>query len=343
MRKLRILYAGSPLASAMVLNKLISLSDAHGYEIAAVLTNPPSARGRHKELIPTEVSQTATDNQIPVLPFDHLTSEARAAVAPLGCDILVCFDFGRIFGPKFLELFPLGGINLHPSALPKYRGCTPVPAAILNGDSELGISVQKLALKTDEGDILAFASTPLNGTETTESLMDGDGNQSVVTEKGAALLDEVLSSIVTAAGSAGSSGSAPEVPFSLPEGTVQSGEASYTPFITKEDGIIDWTRPASEIDRQIRAYTPWPQCSTTFDGQKLTILKAHPASSAPAVCTTDAQPGTVLPYQKAVGVQIACGQGTVLVATELQLQGKKAMDYKSFMNGARNFDGSHLA
>ena len=334
MRKLRILYAGSPLASALVLKKLISLSESHGYEVAAVLTNPPSARGRHKDLIPTEVAVAATEAQIPVLAFDHLTSESREAVAPLGCDILVCFDFGRIFGPKFLGLFPLGGINLHPSALPKYRGCTPVPAAILNGDAELGISVQKLALQTDEGDILAFASAPLTGSETTQSLMDGDGTSSVVTEKGAALLDQVLSSIVS---------SASQDSFALPEGKVQSGPASYTPFIKKEDGIIDWTRSASEIDRQIRAYTPWPLCSTTFDGQRLTILKARVAVSAPEVTRTDAEPGTVLPYQKAVGVQIACGGGSVLVATELQLQGKKAMDYKSFMNGARNFDGSHLA
>ena len=139
MRNLKILYAGSPLASSLVLKKLIDLGKDHGYEIAGVLTNPPATRGRHSDLIPTEVAQLAGEKGIPVFEFDHLMSEAREAIAPLKADILLSFDYGRIFGPKFLALFPLGGINLHPSALPKYRGCTPVPAAILNGDAKLGV------------------------------------------------------------------------------------------------------------------------------------------------------------------------------------------------------------
>ncbi len=338
MRKLRILYAGSPLASSLVLKELLSQSSQAGWEIAAVLTNPPSPRGRHKELIPTEVEVTAREAGLPVFAFDHLTGEAREAIAPVQADILLCFDFGRIFGPKFLGLFPLGGINLHPSALPKYRGCTPVPAAILNGDKKLGISVQKLALKTDEGDILAFSEVPLDGSETTLSLMDGDGKSSLVTDEGSKLLVQVLNQI------AETSSSNEEKPFTLPEGKPQEGESSYTPFIKKEDGIIDWNLPAEEICRRIRAYTPWPLCSTTFDGQKLTILKARVAKTSDgADVKTSETAGLVLPYEKGVGVQIACGGGSVLVATELQLQGKKAMDYKSFMNGARNFDGSHLA
>ena len=408
MRNLRILYAGSPLASSMVLKRLLAGAADGGWEVCAVLTNPPSARGRHKELVPTEVARTAEAAGIPVLAFDHLRTESRQAVAPLGADLLVCFDYGRIFGEKFLALFPLGGINLHPSALPRYRGCTPVPAALLAGDAELGISVQKLALETDSGDILARAALPLTGAETTLSLMDGDGTQSPVTDAGAQLLAAVLRKIVqTAADGADSAESAPHAsadndvanggagavapcaenvagaivgtatatdvasavsapagdcntdgagvaspapvsaasraassarcPFSLPAGTPQTGAASYTPFIAKEDGRIDWTQPAASIDRKIRAYTPWPLCFTSANGVQLLILTARPAPDR-----TDAPAGTVLPYRKAVGVEIACGGGTVLVTTELQWQAKKAMDYKSFMNGARNFVGSVL-
>lgn len=349
MRNLKILYAGSPLPSGMVLKNLIELGSGHGYEIAAVLTNPPSARGRHKDLIPTEVAQVAQEHGIPVMAFDHLLAEAREAALPLGADLLVSFDYGRIFGPKFLALFPLGGINLHPSALPKYRGCTPIPAAILNGDKTIGVSVQKLALKMDEGDILAQATVSLDGSETTGWLMDGDGTHSTVIDEGTKLLDGVLTAIVATGGADSTADthadadtdahSAGNNPFSLPPATPQTGESSYTPFLTKESGIIDWKKSAAEIDRQIRAYTPWPLCTTRCNGTDLLIIKAHPATDGAHV-TEPA--GTVLPYRKAVGIEIACGDGSVLVATELQWQTKKAMDYKSFMNGARNFIGSVL-
>ncbi len=325
---MKILYAGSPLASSLVLKKLITEAKKGSFEIAGVLTNPPSSRGRHKELIPTEVAVAAGEEGIPVFEFDHLMAEAREAVSPLGCDLLVSFDYGRIFGPKFLDLFPMGGVNLHPSALPAYRGCTPVPAAILHGDKRLGITVQELALKTDEGDILGQCFVDLDGTETTLSLMDGDGTSSVVTDNGAALLVQVLkeAAAVCEAGK-------------CLEGKPQEGKSSYTPFIKKEDGLIDWNLTAEEIDRRLRAYTPWPGCYSGFGGLKLNILKAKPLSDGNA---SGAEPGKVLPFRKTVGIEIACGQGTVLAVSELQLQGKKALDYKSFMNGTRDFIGSVL-
>lgn len=319
MEKLRILYAGSPLASAMVLENLIQDSDKIGIEIAGVLTNPPSSRGRHSELVPTEVARCAEKHGIPIFAFDHLKEEARNAVSVLKAGLLVSFDFGRIFGPKFLGLFPLGGINLHPSSLPKYRGCTPVPAAILNGDKEIGVCVQTLALKTDEGDILASTKITLDGTETTGSLMDGDGKTSKITEAGTKLLEETFEKIIKTG---------------KVEGVSQdkNQESSYTEFIKKEDGIIDWNETAEKIDRKIRAYFPWPLCSTTSNGIKLSIIKAKISDKI-----TSEKPGTILPYQKSIGIEIACGNGSVLCVTELQWQGKKAMDYKSFMNGARNF------
>lgn len=325
MEKLRILYAGSPQSSAMVLEKLIQDSGKIGVEIAGVLTNPPSSRGRHSELVPTEVARCAENHGIPILAFDHLKEEARNAVAPLKADLLVSFDFGRIFGPKFLSLFPLGGINLHPSNLPKYRGCTPVPAAILNGDKEIGVCVQTLALKTDEGDILASTKIALDGTETTGSLMDGDGGSasgsksSKITEAGTKLLEETFEKIIK-------TGKVEGVPQD------KNQETSYTEFIKKEDGIIDWNETAERIDRKIRAYFPWPLCSTTSNGVKLSIIKAKVSDKI-----TSEKSGTILPYQKSAGIEIACGNGSVLCVTELQWQGKKAMDYKSFMNGARNF------
>ena len=323
---LKVLYAGSPLASAMVLQGLIDNSQKSSlFKICAVLTNPPSMRGRHHDLVPTDVASCAAKNQIPVLEFDHLNSQARQACQPYGFDLLVSFDYGRIFGPKFLSMFKFGGINLHPSALPKYRGCTPVPAAILNGDKELGVCVQTLALKTDEGDILAQDKIQLDGSETTLSLMDGDKNSSPVTKTGTELLLKVIESIASEG--------------RIPEGAKQEGQSSYTPFIRKEDGIIDWNETADVISRKIRAYTPWPLASTVSGDKKLLILKGEPSDESG---TTDAQPGTVLAFDKAKGIRIACGSGTSLFVKQLQWQGKNPLDHKSFMNGARDFIGSRL-
>lgn len=351
MRKLRILYAGNPVASAMLLEKLIQNAlncdsanrefancdsgDANcefaNYEFAGVLTNPPSARGRHKELLPTEVAQCAASHGIPVFSFEHLDSAAREAILPLQADLLLCFDYGRIFGPKFLAMFPLGGINLHPSLLPKYRGCTPVPAALLNGDEFLGVSVQKLALKTDEGDILGCTKIPLNGTETTQSLMDGDGTTSPVIEAGFGLLSKILADIC--ASDCDCKGN-----FVLPAASAQCGESSYTPFIKKEDGRIDWSKPAVEICRKIRAYTPWPGCFTSSAGIQLKILKAF-AQQESAFAAGEA--GKVLGSDKKNGIYIQTGNG-VLVVSELQWEKKKAMDFKSFLNGSRDFIGTVL-
>lgn len=332
MKRLRILYAGSPLASAIVLRRLIAASEAAEsiFSIVGVLTNPPSTRGRHSVLVPTEVARVAEQHEIRTFCFEHLKSEAREAVSSVGADILVSFDYGRIFGPRFLSLFRLGGINLHPGRLPEYRGCTPVPAAILNGDGSLFVTVQKLALKTDEGDILAQTELPLDGTETTGFLLDGDGKASRVTDAGAELLDKVLVRAARALNG--------EDDF---EGIPQSGECFYTPLIQKDSGAIDWSCDAGQICRKIRAYTPWPLCFTGCNGAKLLILKAS-VSDRKLDSSESVAPGTVLSYRKSAGIEIACGNGSVLAVTELQWQAKKAMDYKSFMNGARNFIGSVL-
>src|SRR5574344_2055104 len=144
---LRVLYAGSPSASALTLQNLIENGASYGFMIVGVLTNPPSAQGRHKILIKTPVAQVAESNNIPVLEPEHLDSVVRDEISLLNPDIFVCFAYGHLFGPKFMDLFRFGGINLHPSALPKYRGCTPVNASILNRDETTAFSIQKVSAK----------------------------------------------------------------------------------------------------------------------------------------------------------------------------------------------------
>ena len=314
---IKIVFAGSPDAARITLEGLFEAQSACCFEIAGVLSNPPSAKGRHKELIPTPVAAFAAEKGIPVFTPEHLDGAAREAISPLGADLLVSFAYGHIFGPKFLALFPMGGINLHPSLLPKYRGCTPVPAAILNRDTETAVTVQSLSLKMDEGNILAQTHVDLYGTETKESLLNYSA------EEGASLICDLIKE--TAAGG------------KLPAGTPQNGEPSYTGIITKDDARINWSQAAQVIEAKIRAYYPEPGCWCMENGAPLKILEAKKLDGQ----TSNEPVGKVLDFSKADGILVQTGEG-LLAVRKLQRQGKNAMDYKSFMNGARNFLGTVL-
>jgi methionyl-tRNA formyltransferase len=316
---LRILYAGSPEPSAVTLRmllkdkKLVS-ADCH---VVAVLTNPASAQGRHKTLVPTPVSTAACEAGIPVFTPEHLDTAFRTQIVPLQVDLLVCFAYGHIFGPKFLAMFRKGAVNLHPSLLPKYRGATPVPAAILNRDRETGISIQKIGLEMDAGDLLVQKKILLDGTETSGTLLERCARE------GSVLLSDILCRTAEKG--------------ILPDAVSQAGEPSYTKMITKEDGRIKWNRSAPEIDALVRAYTPEPGCWTLYGNLVLRILSAHIVSDM----DFDAVPGTVADYDTGEGILVKTGNG-ILAVNRLQLQAKKAMKCNDFMNGCRNFIGTVL-
>lgn len=345
---LRILYAGSPAPAATTLRLLLDGSQAQdagasgealqgqkggencsqaqkggrSYQIAGVLTNPPSAKGRHKELVPTDVGALAAERGIPVFCPQKLDAAAREQIAAQGFDALICFAYGKIFGPKFLSLFKAGGVNVHPSLLPKYRGATPVPAAILNCDGQTGVTVQTLALGMDEGEILAQEKIALDGTETTDSLLD----------KSAQIAANLLEGLLEKTAGAGS----------FPKGKAQEGEPSYTKTISKDDALINWNDSAVKIAAAIRAYTSEPGAWTRIgaeSGETLKILKAAPLGFENDFASLPA--GTVAAFDKKRGILVKCGDG-LLCVTELQRQQKKAMGYKDFMNGARDFVGTRL-
>ncbi|MDR2134309.1 MAG: methionyl-tRNA formyltransferase [Treponema sp.] len=340
---MRILFAGSPGIAVPSLEALFALAGDAGFELAGVLTNPDSPRGRSGKPEPTEVGAAAErfserlaaagKPPFPALKPARLDAAAREAVSALKPDLLVSFAYGRIFGPKFLALFPLGGINIHPSLLPRYRGATPIPAAILNRESLTGLSIQRLAAEMDSGDILAQENIPLNGRETAGSL----GN--IAAQKAAELLPRVLGALA-----AGTAEARPQ----------NHGEATYCSLLSKEDGLIDWSRSAAEIEARVRAFDPWPQTWTTRGGRQLFILRAglpdSPPAGASAADSGEAgfaapsgvlAPGTVLGVDKRQGILIQTGRG-VLAARELQYEAKKALDWKAFLNGARDFIGSRL-
>ncbi len=335
---LRVMYGGSPEASAKSLELILKDSimsfsiPSEAYKIVGVVSNPPSAKGRHKDLIPTDVAHyaeiwnEARNDDIKIFTPEHLDSQAREEIIKVKPDVFICFAYGHILGPKFLSLFKYGAVNLHPSLLPLYRGATPVNAAILNQDEETGFSLQRMSLGIDEGDIFCQERMGLTGTETADLLL-----------KKTALYGAIsITNLLRQTAKTGS----------LPPATPQTGEPTFCTTIKKEDGHINWKDSALKIDAMIRAYTPWPGCFTMFNGQQLRILKGAAASKIASQDTsipknTNAVPGTVLAYSKQRGILIQTGDG-VLIATELQMQAKKVMDYKSFMNGARNFIGSVL-
>ena len=162
---MRILFTGVPEIALPTLALL-----AKRQEICAVLTTPDRRSGRGQRIRSSPVKQLAVSLSIPVLQPERLDAEARQQIAAYAPDLLVCVAYGRLFGPKFLALFPQGAINLHPSLLPRYRGPSPIGAAILGGDRETGVTVQWISREMDAGDVLAQEVIPLHGDETTPSL-----------------------------------------------------------------------------------------------------------------------------------------------------------------------------
>jgi methionyl-tRNA formyltransferase len=311
---LRILFAGSP---DIAVPSLEAVYKQDGIELAGVLTNADSPKGRHGSLLPTDVAEAAQKmTGISVLKPEKLDASAREQVAALKPDLLVSFAYGHIFGPKFLALFPLGGINVHPSLLPKYRGPSPIQAAILNRDTETGISVQTLALEMDQGDILAAEKIELSGRETAGSLTE------LAAQKAALLLVSVLKQI--------KDGTAVK--------TAQNREeAVYCKLISRDDGLIDWSLSAAQIEAKIRAFDPWPLCRTIHKGRELYILKADIFKGQ----IQEKNFGQVLGIDKENGILIQTGDG-ILSVTQLQYQAKKALAWRDFLNGARDFLGSQL-
>ena len=332
---MRVLFAGSPAIAIPSLEAVSELElEGRDVVLAGILTNPDRAR-RHGREEPSDLSSAASrldlirkDAGLPPIPqlkSEKLGPSARKEAAALKADLLVSFAYGRIFGPRFLSLFPLGGINIHPSLLPKYRGASPIPALVLAGEKETGICIQRLAQQMDAGDILAEDRFELCGRETTSSLSE------TVSLRAARLLGELLPDFEARAASV----------------RQQEGEATYCGEIKKEAGLIDWNKSAEYIDAQIRAYTPWPLAFTRKGNDTLFILEAgllcetYGTTVSGEAAPGDTAPGTVLGVDKSKGILIQTGRG-ILAATKLQWQAKKALDWKAFCNGARDFTGSRL-
>ncbi len=309
---MKILFAGTPAIAVPVLKVL---SDNH--QVFGVLTNPDRPAGRKNILTPSPVKVCALEHAIPVFQPEKLDDRFISFLKEEGFDTLITFAFGKIFKKDFLDIFTNGTFNIHPSLLPRWRGPAPINAAILTGDTVSGITIQKMALKMDTGDIALQLPFPLKGNETAPELTE------FVALKSAELIPGFIMALET---------------DSLNYTQQNEAKATYCPMLKKEDGIIDWHENAVSIERKIRAYQPWPGCFTTMAGKTIAITQASLYTGEEF---NTGECGTVLGVDRRQGIIVAAGQGCLAIQY-LKPQAKNEMDFKSFLNGARNVIGTVL-
>ena len=308
---MRILYAGTEEIAVPTLEAL-----AAAKLVVAVLTTPDEPGKRGKTLLPSPVKQAAVRLGLPVLQCDHLGSEARKLVSAYAPDTLMSFCYGRIFGPKFLALFSRR-FNIHPSLLPKYRGCAPIQAAILSLDRQTGISIQDIAPGIDEGDLYLTQSFSLDGSETSATLCDR------VSRLASSLAVDLLGGL------------------DVFRPRAQEGEASYTRMIAKDDGRLDFSWSAARLHATVRAYSTWPKAWCLLCGQRLLVTGVDGSAFDIADGECQEEPGTIVALDKAHGLKVATESGYLHI-TRLQLPTKKEMDSQSFVNGQRGIIGKRL-
>lgn len=309
---MKILFAGNPEITIPTLNALKQSS----YGIAGLLCKTDVKTGRNQLLTPTPSKVWAVANNVPIYEVEKIDDDFISKIANEKFDLMICFAFGKIFREKFLNVFPMGAVNIHPSLLPKWRGPSPISAAIFNGDSETGISIQTMALQMDAGDIISQIKFNLNGTETTASLTH------YVAEQSANIIIDAIDKIASKQNNFIKQNDA---------------DATFCRMITKEDGFLDFTNSAVYIDRQIRTYASEITCYAMWEGKPIFI---HEATISLQKGLAE-EAGKVLCYDKNEGILIQTGDG-ILALKKLQLPAKKILSYKDFMNGAKTFVGSVL-
>lgn len=306
---------GTPLAAVPTLENL--LDDKH--EVIAVWTQPDRPKGRGNKLTMPPVKEFALENNLEVFqPTKIKTAESLELFKSHNADVAVVVAYGRVLPETYLNAFPKGAINVHFSLLPKYRGAAPVNWAVVNGETKTGITTMKMDAGLDTGDILLQSETAIDEEENAIDLM------ARLAFEGANLLSETLKKL-------------DEI---TPREQVES-EASYAPMLVKEEGKINWESRAVTIHNHIRGFQPFPTSYTSFQNKKLTIWKSEVAEIAVIDERAAMNYGQILHINKE-GFIVACGNETALKITELQIEGKKRMSARDFLNGVKINVGEKL-
>jgi len=300
---LRILFMGTPDFAAATLQALLKGPDT----VVAVVTQPDRPKGRGKKLTPPPVKILAEQAGIPVLqPTKIKTQEFRDELAAYHADVVVVAAYGRILPPSLLELAQHGCINVHGSLLPAYRGAAPIQWAVINGESDTGVTIMQMNEGMDTGDILLTASIPIDENETAGSLFPK------LAELGGKTLLETLDLLKRG---------------ELRATTQNDSQATVAPMLKKDDGRIDWQKSAREIHCLVRGLDPWPSAYCFLHGKRLQLFSPEIVHQASKV-----EPGTLLAADKR-GLLIATGRDCLLVR-EVQPEGKKRMPVEAFLCGS---------
>lgn len=308
-----IVFLGTPAFAVPSLRRLVD----DGYQISAVITQPDRPAGRGRAPRPPAVKTVAVELGLPVWqPASLRDPEAVRRLRQLAPEVIVAAAYGQILRQEVLEIPSRGVLNLHPSLLPRWRGASPVAAAILAGDERTGVTIILMDAGMDTGPILSQREVPINPTDTTGSLTN------VLAEAGASLLAETL----------------PRWLAGQIEPTPQDeAKATKCPLLKKEDGALDWRLAAVDLWRRVRAYNPWPGAFTYADGEMLHIWQAWPIESA-----REEAPGTVvtltdheraqLPPEAANAFGVVAGRG-VLAVLQGQRAGRRALPAGELLRG----------
>lgn len=313
---LQVVFAGTPEFAVPTLKALAGSR----HRLLGVLTQPDRPAGRGRQLTASAIKQLALQLGLPVAQPASLKTEAqRAELSAWAPDVLVVVAYGLILPTAALAIPRLGGINVHASLLPRWRGAAPIQRAILAGDSCTGITIMQMAAGLDTGPSLLQGSLPIGLAQTAQQL------QGSLAQLGAQLLIQALDQ--------------------AEQGTLQPVEqpaqgATYAAKIDKREAQIDWNQAAQQIDRQVRAFNPWPVAQTLCEGQQLRVWEAHAVDAVPSAASgASGVPGQVLALEQG-GLLIQC-QDSVLSLTKLQLAGRRVVTAAEFA-GSRNLIGKRL-
>jgi methionyl-tRNA formyltransferase len=303
---MRIVFAGTPDFSVPVLQAILE----SGHRVVGVYTQPDRPAGRGRKLAAGPVKQLALQHNLEVFqPGSLRGADDRELLAGLQPDLMVVVAYGLLLPQAVLDVPRLGCVNLHASLLPRWRGAAPVQRAILAGDSETGVCLMQMEAGLDSGPVLAEVRTPIAADETGGSLHDR------LSRLAARLLAEHLDDL-----DAGR----------LQQRVQDESQVTYAHKLDKREAAIDWKTDALQIERQVRAFNPWPVAQAKYQDQALRIWRAR------VIQAPSAAPGTVMAAGRD-GIDIACGRGCLRLL-EIQLPGGRRLDAAAFLN-ARSVDG----
>jgi len=302
---MRIVFMGTPEFAAKSLERLY----IDGHDIAGVFTQTDKPRNRGMKLCFSPVKELALAHNTPVFqPVTLKDGVAAGIMRELECDLMALVAYGKILTKEIIDLPPYGSINIHGSILPKYRGASPIQHAILNGDTETGVTSQYIAEEMDAGDIILVKKTAIGEDETSEDLFKR------LCVLGAELLSETVKAI--------EKGTAPRK-------SQNPNEVTYAPKLTREMSPIDWTKNAFEIKNKVRGLSPWPAATMELDGKILKVFSVDITDKK-----TNEAPGNVISTGKE-GIELACADGSVFVR-EVQAPSGKKIPAADYLRGCRN-------